>query len=78
MFSLKQVLIVLLSFSILLTTECLSLNEEPCMVRPTLIDLNPVELKYYPFMISLDKCSGSCNVLTPKTCVLKQMLKYLI
>ena len=28
------------------------------MVRPTLIDLNPVELKYYPFMISLDnhKC----------------------
>ena len=25
------------------------------MVRPTLIDLNPVECKYYPFMISLDK-----------------------
>ena len=24
------------------------------------IDLNPVELKYYPFMVSLDKCSGSC------------------
>ena len=23
------------------------------MVRPTLIDLNPVEFKYYPFMISL-------------------------
>ena len=36
------------------------------MVRPTLIDLNPVELKYYPFMISLDKCPGSCNVLSPK------------
>ena len=29
------------------------------MVRPNLIDLNPVELKYYPFMISLDKFSGS-------------------
>ena len=31
------------------------------MVRPTLIDLNPVELKY-PFMISLDKCTESCIV----------------
>ena len=43
------------------------------MVRPTLIDLNPIELKYYPFMISLDKCSGFCNVLSPKICVLKEM-----
>ena len=36
-------------------------NNEPCMIRPFLIDLNPVELKYYPFMISLNKCNGSCN-----------------
>ena len=42
------------------------------MVRPTLIDLNPVELKYYPFMISLNKCTGSCNVLSPKICVSKE------
>ena len=40
-------------------------NDEPCMVRPTLIDLNPVEFKDYPFMISVDKCSGGCNVLSP-------------
>ena len=31
------------------------------MVRPTLINLNFIELTYYPFMISLDKCNGSCN-----------------
>ena len=31
------------------------------MIRPFLIDLNLVKLKYHPFMISLDKCSGSCN-----------------
>ena len=31
-----------------------------------------VELKYYPFMISLDKCTGSCNVLCPKICVPKE------
>ena len=60
--------ILLLSFSSFLGTKCLSLNDEPCMVSITIIDLNPSELKYYPFTISLDKCSGSCNVLSPKTC----------
>ena len=35
----------------------LSFNESLAifMVRPTPIDMNPVELKYYPFMISLNK-----------------------
>ena len=42
------------------------------MVRPTLIELNPVELKYYPFMISSIKCPGSCNVLSSKMCVPKE------
>ena len=36
-----------------------------------LLILNPVQLKYYPFMISLDKCSGSCDVLSPRICVPK-------
>ena len=31
------------------------------MVIPNVIDLNLVELDYYLFMISLDKCNGSCN-----------------
>ena len=67
MFSLiKEVFVVLLSFSVSLATKCLFLNDEPCMVRPTLINMNPVELKYYPFMISLNKCTGSCNILSQK------------
>ena len=41
------------------------------MARPTLDVIYPAELKYYPFMISLNKCTGSCNVLSPKICVLK-------
>ena len=53
-------------------TKCMYLNDEPSMVRSTFIDLNPVDPKYYPFMISLDKCSGSCNVLSPKICVPKE------
>ena len=47
-------------------TKCLFLNDDPCMVRLTLIDMNPGLLKYYPFMISINKCTGSCNVLSPK------------
>ena len=42
------------------------------MVRPAFIDLNPVQLKYYPFMISLNKCTESCNLLSPKVCVPKE------
>ena len=65
--------LVLLSFSESLArdrTKCLFLNDEPCMV--TLTDLNPVELKYYPFMISLDRCTGNCDVLYPKICIPKE------
>ena len=46
------------------------------MIRPTLVDLNPVELKQYPFIISLDKCTESCNVFQKKQ--KPQMLKHLI
>ena len=45
------------------------------MTRLFLIDLNPVDLKYYPFMISLHKCGGSCNSvndLATKICVLSK------
>ena len=67
MFSLiKQVFIVLLSFSESLVTKCLFSDDELCMVRPTLTDLNPVEFKYYPFMVRLDKYTGSYNVLSSK------------
>ena len=48
------------------------LNNEPYMIRPAFIDLNPVDPKYYQFMSSLDKCSGSCNsadVLSTNICV---------
>ena len=36
------------------------------MVRPTIIYKNPVESKYHPFLIRLNKCTGSCNALSPK------------
>ena len=46
-------------------TTCITLNNQPYMTRPTLIDLNPDEynqaLRYYPFMVKLDRCNGSYN-----------------
>ena len=42
------------------------------MVRPTFIDMNPVELKYYPFRNSLSECTGSCNALPSKRYVSKE------
>ena len=60
------------SFSRSLAAICASLNHEPYIIRATLIDLNPVELKYYSFIISIDKCTGSFNALSPKICVPKE------
>ena len=68
----SSLFIVLLSFSKSLATKFLFLNE-PCMIRETIIDMNPNELRYYPFMISFNKCTGSCNVLSPKICVPKEI-----
>ena len=42
------------------------------MVRLTIIDTNPLELKYYPFIISLKTFTGSFNTLSPKICVPKE------
>ena len=64
--------IVLLSFSESLTLKCMFLNDEPRMVRLTLIDISLAELKHYPFMISLNKCTGSFGVFSPKIYVPKE------
>ena len=42
----KQGFIVLLSFSRFSATKCVFLNNDPCMTRPTLTDLNRAELNY--------------------------------
>ena len=39
----------------------ISVNNELCLTRPTLFDLNSVELHYCPYMVSSDRCDGSCN-----------------
>ena len=69
----KQVFIGLLSFSNSRTstisasnyTKCLYLNNQQCMIQPTLINLHSNEytreLCYYSFAVNLDRYVGSCN-----------------
>ena len=48
-------------------TKCISLNNQQCMIQPTLIKLNFNEysqaLLYFPFAVNLDRCVGSRNTL---------------
>ena len=68
----KQVFITILSFTRPFATKYVSLNSEKCMIGSTVVDLNPDEVNYHKFMISLDFCNRSCNVfddLSTKICV---------
>ena len=48
-------------------TKCISLNNQQCIIQPTLINLHLNEytqgLHYYSFTVNLDRCVGSCNTL---------------
>ena len=69
-------MLVLLCFGGSLAIKCVSINNQPCMVRSILIDLNPNELFYYYYcyyyyyyyyyyslIISMKRCNGSyCTV----------------
>ena len=41
--------------------KCVSLNNWICEARPTLVDINSNEILFYLFMVSVNKCGGSCN-----------------
>ena len=48
-------------------TKCVSLSTQKCEIQPTLINLHPneysQELHYYLFVVKLDICAQSCNIL---------------
>ena len=60
----KQVIFAQLRFGESLAKKCAYLNTQPFMTRFAFIDLNPGKLCYYPVIVSLDSCDGSCNTLT--------------
>ena len=57
-------------------TKCVSLSNQKCMTKPTLINLHPnkyiQEFHYYPVMVKLGRCVGSYNALNDvfnKVCI---------
>ena len=51
-------------------------QSDQCIVRPRLIDLNPGEIYFHPFVVSLDRWEGSCNTVEDsfgEVCVSNQM-----
>ena len=57
-------------------TKYISLSNQKCIIQCTLINLHPneysQEFQYYPFVVKLDRCVGSCNTLNDlfnKVCV---------
>ena len=55
--------------------KCMSLSNQKCMTQPTIISLHPNEhsqLHYCTFVVNLDSCTRSCNILnglSNKVCV---------
>ena len=58
-------LLVTIIYHISYHTKCISLNNQQCTTKLTLINLHPKEfverLLYYPFACNLDRCPGNCN-----------------
>ena len=51
--------------------SCISMNNQECKVRPTIVNVKSEECVFYPFSIKASKCSGSCNNINdpyPKLC----------
>ena len=60
-------------------TKCVSLSNQKYEIQPTLIYLHPnehnLQFHYYPFVVKLNSCVGSCNALNDlsnRVCVLNE------
>ena len=52
--------------------KCVSMSNQECMIRATVVDINNNEPLFYPYSVILNKCSGSCNTINnphAKICV---------
>ena len=48
--------------------KCVSMKNQQFKIRLTLIDLNLDELHYHSFIISINRCHGSCNTVEDPFC----------
>ena len=53
--------LTVLSSSIIGALNCVSKNNQKCVVRPKMVDINSNSPMFYPFSIKVNKCSGNDN-----------------
>ena len=41
--------------------KCLSMNNQPCITRPEIININSNNPIFYPFSVKINRCSSNCN-----------------
>ena len=41
--------------------QCVSMNNQACIVRPEIVNINSNNPIFYPFSVKINKCSGNCN-----------------
>ena len=49
--------------------KCISLNNQSCQARPTLVDIKSNDTLFYPFTVSVNKCCESCNTIYILKCL---------
>ena len=66
-YKMKIISLLISLFGIIKTKalECVSVVNQKCMPRPTILDVNEGvgEDLFYPYNVLVNKCSGSCNTL---------------
>ena len=58
--------------------KCVSMNNQECKIRTEIINLNTNQPLFYPYIIKIDRCKGSCNTINDpyaKICVPNQIKK---
>ena len=43
------------------TLECISMNNQACIVRPEITNISSNNAIFYPFSVKINRCSGNCN-----------------
>ena len=66
--------------------KCVLMNNQECIIRPEIININRNNLIFYPFSVKISRCSGNCNnindpytrICVPDTVKKNKLIKYLI
>ena len=51
--------LTVLSSSITIALECISMNNQECKVRPKIVDVNSNNPIFYSFSVKINRCRGS-------------------